>query len=298
MVSPLLILCLALPLLLLIFFQNRRNLNKWHLPPGPKGLPIIGNLHQLDSSILYLQLWQLSKKYGPLYSLKFGLRRAIVVSSAQLAKEVLKDHDLECCGRPKLLGQQTLFYNGSEVIFSTYGEFWREIRKICIVHVLSYRHVSRFAPIRQHEVKNMMKKISRNASSSKLTNLNEALVAHASSIISRIVFGRSYDDEEAERSRFHGLLNDCQAMMVAFFFYDYIPLLGWIDRLTGQQARLDGIFKEVDKFTQEVIDEHSDPSRKRTTENEDVTDLLLQLQKRRSTSVELTDDVVKAILMV
>ena len=140
MVSPLLILCFSLPLLLFFFFQSRRTFKKPPLPPsGPIGLPIIGNLHQLDSSALYLQLWQLSKKYGPLFSLQLGLRPAIVVSSPKLAKEVLKDHDLECCGRPKLLSHQKLSYKGLEIAFSTYGDIWREIKKICVVHVLSSR---------------------------------------------------------------------------------------------------------------------------------------------------------------
>ncbi|RDX67571.1 Cytochrome P450 71B34, partial [Mucuna pruriens] len=172
MVSPLLILYLTLPLLI-FFFQYRRNLKNQTLPPGPRGLPIIGNLHQLNNSSLYLQLWQLSKKYGPLFSLQLGLRPAIVVSSPKLAKEVMKDHDLECCGRPKLLGQQKLSYNG-------------------------------------------------------------------------IAFGRRYEDEGTERSKFHEMLNECQAMMGTLFFSDYIPFLGWIDKLTGMHARLERIYKKLD----------------------------------------------------
>ncbi|TKY63687.1 cytochrome P450 family 71 protein [Spatholobus suberectus] len=296
MVPPLLILCLTLPVLLLFFFQYRRTFKNPPRPPGPRGLPIIGNLHQLNNSALHLQLWQLSKKYGPLFSLQLGLRPAIVVSSPKLAKEVMKDHDLQCCGRPKLLGQQKLSYNGSEMIFSPYSDFWREIRKICIVHVLSSRRVSRFSSIRQFEVKQMIKKISRHASSAKVTNLNEVLMSLTSTIICRIAFGRRYEDEGTERSRFHGLLNECQAMMGTLFFSDYIPFSGWIDKLTGLHARLQRNFKELDKFYQEVIDEHMDPNRK-TPENEDIIDVLLQLKKQRSFSVDLTNDHIKAVFM-
>ena len=158
-----LVLCLTLLVLLLFFIRNLRTFKNPPLPPGPKGLPIIGNLHQFDSSILYLQLWQLSKKYGPIFSLQLGLRPAIVVSSPKLAKEVLKNHDLEFSGRPKLLGQQKLSYNGSEIAFSPYNEYWRQIRKICVVHIFSSKRVSSFSSIREFEVKQMIKKISGHA---------------------------------------------------------------------------------------------------------------------------------------
>ncbi|RDX68442.1 Cytochrome P450 83B1, partial [Mucuna pruriens] len=296
--SPLvLVLCLTLPVFLFFFFQYRRTYKNPPRPHGPRGLPIIGNLHQLDNSILHLQLWQLSKKYGPLFSLQLGLRPAIVVSSPKLAKEVMKNHDLECCGRPKLLGQQKLSYNGLDISLSTYGDYWREIRKLCVVHVLNSKRVSSFSSIRHFEVKQMMKKISTHASSSKVTNLDEALISLTSAIICRTAFGKRYEDEGTERSRFHGLINEYEAIMGAFFVSDYVPFLGWVDRLMGLHTRLEKCFKELDEFSQEVIEEHVDPNRKTSPEEEDIIDVLLQLQKHRSFFTDLTTDHIKAVFM-
>ncbi|KAK7390167.1 hypothetical protein VNO78_25466 [Psophocarpus tetragonolobus] len=142
----------------------------------------------------------------------------------------------------------------------------------------------------------MIKKISRHASSSKVTNLNEVLMSLGSTIICRIAFGRRHENGGTERSKFHGLLNEVQALWATLFFSDYIPFLGWIDKLRGLHARLERTFKEMDKFYQEVIDEHLDPNRK-TPEEEDITDVLLQLKKQRSFSVDLTNDHIKAVLM-
>ncbi|CAL0324608.1 unnamed protein product [Lupinus luteus] len=287
-------LCLTLPLLILLFFHKLRSNKNSHPLPGPRGFPIIGNLLQLnDPSTLHLQLWKLSKIYGPLFSLQLGLRPAIVVSSPKLAKEILKNHDLVFSGRPSFLGQKKLSYNGIEVIFSPYNDSWREIRKICIVHVFNSKRVSCFSSIRHYEVKQMIKKISKHVSNSTVTNLSELLISLSSTIICRIAFGRSYEDEETEKSRFHGLFNEVQAMFAVFFVSDYVPFMGWIDKLTGMHARLDRIFKEMDKFYQEVIDERQ----KMENDEEVIVDVLLQLKKERSFSIDLTYDHIKAILM-
>ncbi|XP_057743961.1 cytochrome P450 83B1-like [Arachis stenosperma] len=297
MVSALvLILCLTLPLFMCFFFQKQKTFKNKAFPPGPRGLPIIGNLHQLDDSSLYLQLFELSKKYGPIFSLQLGLRKAIVISSPELAKEALKNHDREFAGRPNLIGQQKLTYNGLGITFSPYNEFWRETRKICVAHVLSSSRVSSFSSIRKFEVKQWIKKISSHASSKKVTNLNEMILSLTSTIICRIAFGRRYEDEGVERSRFHDLFNECQAMLGGFFVSDYIPFLGWIDRLNGMHARLNKIFKELDKFYQEVIDEHMDPNRD-SSKGEDIIDVLLQLKNQRSFSFDLTINHIKAMFM-
>ncbi|KAL2320166.1 hypothetical protein Fmac_029135 [Flemingia macrophylla] len=56
-----------------------------------------------------------------------------------------------------------------------------------------------------------------------------AVMSVSSAIICRVAFGRKYDEEGAERSRFHELLNESQAKFLSFFVSDYIPFLGWID---------------------------------------------------------------------
>jgi len=109
---PLAYILIALHALLqLILFRAKNN------PPcplGPRGLPIMGNLHQLDVSKLHFQLRQLSKTYGPLFSIRIGFKKAIVVSSLKLAKEVLKDHDLDVRNRPPSLGTLKLTCNSLE----------------------------------------------------------------------------------------------------------------------------------------------------------------------------------------
>lgn len=142
----------------------------------------------------------------------------------------------------------------------------------------------------------MIKKISEQASSSVVTNLSELLISLSSTIICRIAFGRRYEDEGTEKSKFHDMLNEFQALLATFFVSDYIPFTGWIDKLTGLNARLDKNFKEMDQFYQDVIDEHMDPNRQKP-EEEDIVDVLLRLKKQDTLSIDLTTNHIKGILM-
>jgi cytochrome P450 len=292
---------LAFPLLIFFLFIKYKTIikNSSTLPKGPKGLPIIGNLHQLDSSKLHVQLWKLSKIYGPLFSLKIGFKHAIVVSSPKLAKEILKDHDHDVCSRSPSYGTQKLSYNGLDMIFSPYNDCWREIRKICVVHFFSSKKISSFSHVRKFEVKQMIKRISKHGDFSKISNLSEILMSVSSSIVCRIAFGKSYENEGGEKSRFHGLLNETQAIFLSFFVSDYIPFMGWIDKLTGLVDRVDNTFKALDGFFEEVLKEHLNPNNEKKEEEEkDIVDVLLELKKKGRLSIDLTNDHIKAVIMV
>ncbi|KAK3019808.1 hypothetical protein RJ639_004801 [Escallonia herrerae] len=294
-IIPLLFL-LLLPVFLLFFVPKWRKSKGIRHPPGPPGLPFIGNLHQLDNSDLQRYLWQLSKKYGPIMSLRLGFVPALVISSAKMAKEVLKTHDLAFCSRPALFGQQKLSYNGLDVALSPYNDYWREMRKICTLHLFSSRRVQSARPIREDEVSRMIQNISQLANSGRLTNLSETLMTLTSTIICRVAFGRRYDGEGHESRRFHKLLHECEAVMASFYVSDYFPLMGWFDKLTGMCARLEKNFEGMDLFYQELIDEHRNPDRPESMQD-DFIDILLHLEKDGLSSIHLTSNHIKALLM-
>ncbi|XP_054819379.1 cytochrome P450 83B1-like [Prosopis cineraria] len=281
-----------------LFLIYRTKTTRAHLPPGPPGLPLIGNLHQLPHSGQHRYFWLLSKQHGPLIFLRFGLKPTIVVSSARIARQVMKTHDLVFASRPSLLGQQKLSYNGSDLAFAPYGQCWREMKKLCVLHLFSSRRIHSFRPIREDEVVRMIQKLSHSAASRRVINLSETMMSFTGTLICRIAFGKRYEleDEGSERSRFHGLLNESQALLAEFYFSDCIPWLGWIDRIRGLHSRLDKIFKQLDEFYQQVINDHMNPTTPQTDQR-DIIDIFLQIMNAPSTSVDLTLDRIKALLM-
>ncbi|KAK6118955.1 hypothetical protein DH2020_047293 [Rehmannia glutinosa] len=231
--------------------------------------------------------------------MKLGPVPVLIISSAKLAKEACKTQDLAFSGRPKLLGQQKLSYNGLGMAFSPYSNYWKEVRKITTVHLLSLKKIQSFSPIRADEVSRTVTKISGYASCNKVVNLSEIVMALGITLICRIAFGKRYDENGSEMRRFDELLHEAQVLMGTFFVSDYFPMFGWVDKLTGLINRLDIACKNLDSFYQEQIDEHlnRDRAKQGVEDDDDILDILIQLKEQRSCSIDLNWDNIKAVLM-
>lgn len=81
--------------------------NKIRLPPSPLRLPVIGHLHLMVKEP-HQSLQRLAHRMGPVIYLQLGGVPAVVVSSPEAAKEVLKTHDVHCCSRPSSPGKLIL----------------------------------------------------------------------------------------------------------------------------------------------------------------------------------------------
>ncbi|XP_043716158.1 cytochrome P450 71B34-like [Telopea speciosissima] len=280
-----------LPLLLILKSKQVRRTN---LPPGPPKLPIIGNLHQLGE-LPHRSLWQFSKEYGPIMLLQLGRMPTLVVSSVEMASEIMKSHDLDCCSRPDLMGPRKLSYNNSDIAFSPYNDYWREIRKVCVLELFGMKRVQSFASIREDRVASMISSISKSTSTP--INLSEMLFTLTDDITCRIAFGKSYKGREFDNGRFEEAINEAFAMLGSFSGTDFFPYVGGIlDKFTGLHGRLEKCFQQFDDFYQNVIDEHLN-NEKTESEQEDIIDVLLKVGRDHTGTAPLTHDHIKGILM-
>nr|A0A2Z5D850.1 RecName: Full=6,7,8-trihydroxycoumarin synthase; AltName: Full=Cytochrome P450 CYP71AZ3 [Pastinaca sativa]AXB38860.1 cytochrome P450 CYP71AZ3 [Pastinaca sativa] len=289
-----LFLILAFPIasVYLLFYHKKRVVGL-SAPPGPPGLPFIGNFHQLyKASSTHEYLWSLSKQYGSLVTLRMGSVPILVVSSPKMAKEVLQTQDLIYCSRPAMTGMQKLSYNGLDVAFSPYTDQWRHTRKFCTLELFTQKRAQlNFRPVREQEVSRMIARLSETAAASKDVNAYEWFSNLATCIISRVAFGKRYDEDGIGKERFQRMLSEIDAMFIGFFVSDFFPMFGWIDKLSGMRDRLDRTFKDLDMFYQELIDEHLKPNRLESP-TEDLIDVML-----KNEGSSLTKDSMKAILL-
>ncbi|XP_060206464.1 cytochrome P450 736A117-like [Lycium barbarum] len=268
------------------------------LPPSPWKLPIIGNLHQLG---LYphRSLQMLSKKYGHLIQLQLGTNPALVVTSANVAQEILKNHDLVFANRPKTTFHDKLLYGSKDMAFSKYGEYWRQVRGVCVHQLLSNTRVQSFGTVREEETLLMIKKI-RDLSSVSLPsefNLSDILRSFTSDVFCRIALGKKYSDGEIGK-RFKFLLKEAVGLLGAFSMGSYIPWLRWVNRFNGLNKRVELVANEFDEFLQGMVEQHINESKGGEAEIADFVDILLEeFHRQDNAGLSNHTDTVKALIL-
>lgn len=136
--------------ILKLIIQNHANPRSRDLPPSPPPLPILGHLHLLKEP-LHLALHRLSEKYGPVLFLKFGVRNVLLVSDPLAAEECFTKNDIIFANRPHTIAGKHLNYNWTTMGFSSYGDHWRNLRRLTTMEMFSSARVAMLSHVRYDE---------------------------------------------------------------------------------------------------------------------------------------------------
>lgn len=274
-------------------FKRTTTIPELNLPPSPWQLPVIGNLHQL-SLHPHRAFHSLSLRYGPLMLLHFGRVPVLVVSSADGAYDVMKTHDLKFANRPKTKAIDIIMNGGRDVAFSCYGEYWRQMKSLCTVHLLGKQMVKSFENVRKEEISAMMEKLEKASSSSLSVNLSDLLLNMSNNVICKIAMGRKYSREEST-SDFENQLRKIMELLGAFPVGDYIPCLAWIDKVRGLDRKMEEVSKTFVEFLERVVQEHVDEAENK--EASDFVDMLLRIQREKTNGFELHRSDIRLIIL-
>ncbi|MED6192224.1 hypothetical protein PIB30_008097 [Stylosanthes scabra] len=267
-------------------------------PPGPPYLPLIGNLHQLKQPF-HRTFYRLSQKYGKVFSLWFGSRLVVVVSSQTAAQECFSKNDVVLANRPHFLTGTYLGYNNTTVSLSPYGDHWRNLRRIITLEVLSNHRITSFLEIRRDEIMRLVQKLAQEGSSGfKQVELRSKFSEMTFNTIMRMISGKRYYGDDCyvtdveEARKFRELIKELVALAGANNPGDFIPVLRWFD-FDGLESKLKSISKRTDSFLQGLIDEHRSGKHRNT--NTMIDHLLTQQQSHPE---YYTDQIIKGLIQV
>ncbi|XP_020586356.1 cytochrome P450 71A1-like [Phalaenopsis equestris] len=296
--SMLLAALVLIPLLSLLVERSKGKSisKKTPLLPSPRKLPFIGNLHQMGL-LPHRSLFKLSKKHGPLMLLQLGSVPTLIVSSPSVAQKIVRKHDLIFASRPSLKASRMLFYNNNDIAFAPYGEYWRQMKKVCVTNLLSLKMIKSFSLVRMEEVSLMMERISRIASTNKgVVCMSEILNSFTCNVIFKSLFGSSLSQEK--REHLCEFIRESTVLFGEVFLEDYFPGLRWLDVLMGLEGKLRRQFEKWDILLGDFIQDHivrfNDGE---ITSNTNLINVMLQLQKNSSMEFVLTNEHIKAILL-
>lgn len=127
------------------------------LPPGPRGLPIVGNLPFIHPE-LHMYFSNLTNKYGPIIKVKLGSNLVIVLSSTELAEVVLKEFDSTFADRYPTVATMVMSYGGSDMGFAN-GLQWRNARSFCVREILNKETLDSFSTLCQQEIRRTLRSL-------------------------------------------------------------------------------------------------------------------------------------------
>ncbi|VFQ70164.1 unnamed protein product [Cuscuta campestris] len=262
------------------------------VPPGPRGLPIIGHLHLLGKNP-HQDLQKLSQTHGPIMRLRLGSVDTVVASSPQAAELFLKTHDLNFATRPPMRIADFLTYDKKGAVLGRYGPVWREMRKLYVIELLTNHKMGSFESLRREELCLLVESLKQAAAA----DLSAKVACMNMNISCRMLFGKKYEDKDiGDEKGFKVVIDQAIHLISATDLGDYFPLLSKLD-VQGLSRRARVVMNLFDQFFERILVEHENKPSPTSTTTEDFVDIILAMVRNKRTSFPFTRDHIKSMML-
>ncbi|XVE94993.1 hypothetical protein REPUB_Repub02eG0058300 [Reevesia pubescens] len=270
-------------------------------PPIPfPSLPIIGHFYLLLKKPLHRSLAKISNKHGPILLLHFGSRPVLLISSPSAAEECFTKNDIIFANRPLLLFGKHLGSNYTSLAWSSYGDNWRNLRRISSLQLLSTNSLQLLSVTRLAEVRSLLHKLYKNQDPT--VEMKSALSEMMLNVMMRMIAGKRYygDNvaEAEETSRFREIMRETFLLAGASNMGDYLPMLKWVEK---SEKRMINLQQKREKLMMELVEEWrskmNNGKRALVTEKKKtMIEILLSLQEQEPENYK--DETIRSLMMV
>lgn len=163
--------------------------------PGPKGLPLLGNILQMESERFHQTLEKWADQFGPLYRIRIGRKPLLIIADPVLIGALLRD-------RPDAIRRSSRTANainelGVTGVFSDEGDEWRKQRKL-VMRALTPEVIRSFFPTMKVMTERLQRRWQASLASGRQIDIVRDLKAYALDITLGLAMGQDINALEHE----------------------------------------------------------------------------------------------------
>nr|WET52772.1 cytochrome P450 76BK1 [Petraeovitex bambusetorum] len=289
-------LVIVVSLISLAYYYARPRRYPKKLPPGPYPFPIVGNMFQLGERP-NRSITKLAKTYGPLMSLRFGSLLTVVVSSPEMAREVLQKYDHVFSSRFVADAWEAFDHHTISVAFLPVGDRWRRMRKVFREVMLSTPRLDGSQDVRQKMIKSLYDYLHECSKSGKVMNIGEAAFITTINLTSVTMFsGEVVNFDVNATTKFKEIFMSLTSVSGKPNLSDYFPLLKPFD-VQGLRHKMEFHFGQLLGMFDGIINERLKEMRRSpgSSKKNDMLDALLEFSEDKENELSMND--VKHLLL-
>lgn len=284
-----------------LFFKKTKDSRVgYDLPPSPPSLPVIGHLHLLLSTLVHKSLHKISSSYGPFLHLRIFNTPIILVSSASVAYEIFRAHDVNVSSRGVPAIDESLLFGSSGVINAPCEDYWKFMKKLMVTKLLGPQAQEQSRGIRADEINRFYRKLLDKARKKESVEVGKEALKLVNNIMCRMSMGRRFSEEDGEEAeRLKGLVTEwsglIKRMFLAVLFRRQLEKLG-ISLFKNEIMR---VSNRCDEMLERVLVEHKEEQPDKEDQGTDMMDVLLAAAyEDKNAEYKITRNHIKAFFVV
>ncbi|VAH65053.1 unnamed protein product [Triticum turgidum subsp. durum] len=288
---PVALALMAIPVTALLLSRLRFG----RLPPGPRPWPVLGNLFQIQP-VRCRCFAEWAARYGPIMTVWFGSTPMVVVSTPELAQEVLRTHDQHLADRSRNRSSERFSRGGMDLIWADYGPHYIKVRKLCNLELFTPRRLEALRPVREDEVTAMVESVHAAGKGGRPVAVREFLAMVGFNNITRLAFGKRFltaaGELDEQGREFKEIVNNGIKIGASLSIAEHIRWLRWLTPVDEVAYQAHG--DRRDRLTVKIMEEHASALERSGASKQHFVDALFTLRDK----YDLSDDTVIGLLWV
>ncbi|KAI3812986.1 hypothetical protein L1987_17699 [Smallanthus sonchifolius] len=287
---------LIIPSIIFLFILHGiYHYRKSRLPPGPVGLPIIGNLLELGPKP-HESLPKLAQKHGPFMTIRLGSITSVVASTPDAAREILQRKDEACSGRPIRDAATAIENLEAAILWMSPNETWRAMRKALNMYLTNQQKLDALNDLRQNVVDGTLEFLRESARKKVAVDIGKLACTVALNQLSNTILSQNVTSYKSDNIKgFKMTIETVMEVLGKFNIADIFPVLKPLDpQHIRRQAK--AAFDWMDEVIEGFVSERVKHRESKLPMFGDMLDSLLEYSQENEAKFNLIH--IKALLGV